>query len=285
MPFEEISDIRLRFIFDFIQLITDVKWDKVKKFLEDANSVQTIIDYFEQMDQLHLFITVTPTGIFEIMTQFPAKFKSKVFYFIKKGKYAMERYVDFATLQNQINYGEMNKSPLHHFIAFVNTVLSPVILNEQNREGWPESLSEYVIRDLYNLQKKSATVLARIEGKTHLAHPIGIEKIKGQPPISCNGDDVNGSLMYAIETAVIDWSAQIDDILKQESDQLIKSGQFPLPKYEYEFWEQRMTCMHDIYEQLINSKVKKMALILESNDSAYANPFKETFKRVVRGMF
>lgn len=101
--------------------------------------------------------------------------------------------------------------------------------------------------------------------------------------ICFSGDDVIGSLMYAIETAVVDWSAQINDILKQQSGQAIANGEFPLPIYEYEFWEQRMNCMHDIYEQLIHPKVKKMAVILEVNKSAYANPFKEMFKRVVRG--
>ncbi|VDP92926.1 unnamed protein product [Echinostoma caproni] len=285
MSVEDIEDLRLRFVFNYIQLITDVKYDKIKKFLDDTKQAEKLLEFFEQQELSHLFVVLTPTGVFEVYTKFPQVFKYKVFYFIKKERGVIEKNNEWNVINTMLSYGDLNKSPLHHFIAFVNTVLSPIILNERNREDWPESLSEYIKRDLYNLQKKSATVLARIEGKTHLAHPIGIEKIEDQEPISCHGDDVIGSLMYAIETAVVDWSAQINDILKQQSGQAIANGEFPLPTYEYEFWEQRMNCMHDIYEQLIHPKVKKMAIILEVNKSAYANPFKEMFKRVVRGRY
>ncbi|GAA54008.1 dynein beta chain ciliary, partial [Clonorchis sinensis] len=284
MSVEDIEDLRLRFVFSYIQLITDVKYDKIKKFLDDSKQAEKLLDFFEHSDLTHLFVVLHPTGIFEIHTKFPEVFKFKAFYFIKKERGVIEKNTDWHALNALLSYGDMDKSPLHHFIAFVNTVLSPIILNEKNREDWPESLSEYIKRDLYNLQKKSAMVLARIEGKTHLAHPVGIEKIDTQEPISCHGDDVIGSLMYAIETAVVDWSAQINDILKQQSGQAIANGEFPLPNFEYEFWQQRMNCMQDIYEQLVHPKVKKMAVILEANKSAYANPFKEMFKRVVRAI-
>ncbi|CAL8089314.1 unnamed protein product [Calicophoron daubneyi] len=284
MSVEDIEDIRLRFVFDYIQLITDVKYEKIKKFLDDTKQAEKLLAFFDQQDLMQLFVILNPQGVFEIYTQVPENFKYKAFYFLKKEKGTIEKNIEAQALNAALNYGDLNKSPLHHFIAFVNTVLSPVILNEKNREDWPESLSEYIKRDLYNLQKKSAMVLARIDGKTHLAHPVGIEKIEDQEPIACHGDDVIGSLMYAIETAVVDWSAQINDILKQQSGEPIKNGEFPLPTYEYEFWQQRMDCMHDIYDQLINPKVKKMAVILEANKSAYTNPFKEMFKRVVRAI-
>ncbi|KAF7259764.1 hypothetical protein EG68_06612, partial [Paragonimus skrjabini miyazakii] len=289
MSVEDIEDIRLRFVFEYIQLITDVKFDKIRKFLDDSKQAEKLLDFFDQSDLTHLFVTLHPTGVFEIHTKFPEVFKYKAFYFIKKERGPIEKNIEVSVLNAALSYGDLDKSPLHHFIAFVNTyctlqVLSPIVLNEKNREDWPESLSEYIKRDLYNLQKKSAMILARIEGKTHLAHPVGIDKIEDQEPISCHGDDVIGSLMYAIETAVVDWSAQINDILRQQSGQPITNGEFPLPTYEYEFWQQRMDCMRDIYEQLIDPKVKKMAVILEANKSAYANPFKEMFKRVVRAI-
>ncbi|KAF8564890.1 hypothetical protein P879_11250 [Paragonimus westermani] len=284
MSVEDIEDIRLRFVFEYIQLIADVKFDKIRKFLDDSKQVKRLLDFFDQSDLTHLFVTLHPTGVFEINTKFPEVFKYKAFYFIKKERGSIEKNIGKSVLNAALSYGDLDKSPLHHFIAFVNTILAPIILNEKNREDWPESLNEYIKRDLYNLQKKSAMVLARIEGKTHLAHPVGIDKIEDQKPISCHGDDVIGSLMYAIETAVVEWSAQINDILKQQSGQPITNGEFPLPAYEYEFWQQRMDCMRDIYEQLVDPRVKKMAVILEANKSAYANPFKEMFKRVVRAI-
>lgn len=99
------------------------------------------------------------------------------------------------------------------------------------------------------------------------------------------GDDVIGSMMYSIETAVVDWSNQITETLAQHSGQAIAEGKFPMPTYEYEFWQQRMVIMHDIYDQLVNPTVKTMATILEEHNSAYSTTFKDIFKKVVRGKF
>ncbi len=90
-------------------------------------------------------------------------------------------------------------------------------------------------------------------------------------------------MMYSIETAVVEWSNQINENLTQHSGQPIAEGKFPLPSHEYEFWRQRMACMHDIYDQLVHPQVKKMAIILEQNESAYSASFKDMFKKVVRG--
>uniref|UniRef100_A0A5K3EPX0 DHC_N1 domain-containing protein n=1 Tax=Mesocestoides corti TaxID=53468 RepID=A0A5K3EPX0_MESCO len=91
-------------------------------------------------------------------------------------------------------------------------------------------------------------------------------------------------MMYSMETAVVEWSNQVNECLEQHSGQLTVEGQFPLPIQEYEFWRQRMTCMHDIYDQLVHPQVKKMAIILEQNESAYSASFKEMFKKVVRAV-
>ena len=123
MPLEEIEDVRLRFVFEYVQLITEVKYDKVKKFFEDAAQYQEMMEFFENVDQMHLFVILSPSGVFNITTNFPDSLKFKTFYFVKREKITFEKSADVHQLASNLLYGELNKSPLHHFIAFVDTVM------------------------------------------------------------------------------------------------------------------------------------------------------------------
>ncbi|VDK85898.1 unnamed protein product [Dibothriocephalus latus] len=195
---DDIDDSRLRFVFEYLRAMSDMKIEKLLKLREDQVSMDKIMEFFESSDLSLLVIIFGFGGGLEVFFEYPPAMKNKALYFVKKEKNSYEKGVDINLLKANVIYGDMHKSPLHHFIAFVNTVLSPIILNERNREGWPETLNEYIKRDLFNLQKKSDFVLARAEGRTYLAHPIGLEKIDSQDPISCHKVNllwlVNGGL-------------------------------------------------------------------------------------------
>jgi len=51
------------------------------------------------------------------------------------------------------------------------------------------------------------------------------------------------------------------------------------------FWEARLKNLENIYEQLRETRVKKMAIILEKTDSAYFPSFRTLFRNVVAGKF
>ena len=52
-------------------------------------------------------------------------------------------------------------------------------------------------------------------------------------------DSTDKSVVYAIESAVIQWSHQIQLVLKRESSQPLLQGENPTPKVELEFWRTR----------------------------------------------
>lgn len=173
-----------------------------------------------------------------------------------------------------------------------------MLMNEKNRSDWPETLVEYVLKDLHNLRKTADIISAKMEGKTYLAHPVSLDKMDEYDVTHCRyiiisswvfinenprGDDVIGSLMYSIETTVINWTSQIAEVLEQDSSQNISQGKYPGPMEEYKFWQKRLTCMYDIYTQMTEARAKNMTLLLEKYNSAYAKPYKDTFKKVVRG--
>ena len=92
-------------------------------------------------------------------------------------------------------------------------------------------------------------------------------------------------MIYAIETVVIEWSHQIDEVLRKESSEQLLAGLNPGPFVEIDYWKTRCSNLECIYEQLASMKVKKMATLLEKVDSTYAPPFKNMFKSVVSGIW
>lgn len=52
-------------------------------------------------------------------------------------------------------------------------------------------------------------------------------------------DSMDKSIIYAIESAVIQWSRQVQVVLNKESSQPLFQGENPTPWVELEFWKSR----------------------------------------------
>jgi len=56
--------------------------------------------------------------------------------------------------------------------------------------------------------------------------------------------------MHSIESVVIDWSHQIQEVLKKDSSQPILDGLNPGPLVEVEFWKTKTANLESIYDQV-----------------------------------
>lgn len=83
--------------------------------------------------------------------------------------------------------------------------------------------------------------------------------------------------MHSIESIVIDWSHQIQEVLKQDSSQPLLEGLNPGPLVEVEFSIAKCTNLEDIYAQLTSTQTQKMAQLLEKSQSSYYPAFRNLF--------
>lgn len=90
-------------------------------------------------------------------------------------------------------------------------------------------------------------------------------------------------LKSAIEGVVTKWATQINDVLVEDSAGAFGPGLSPTPTVEITFWNNRQANLDNIYEQLRDERVRKMAIILEKTESAYFPCFKNLFRNVVAG--
>ncbi|NIG58042.1 dynein heavy chain 9, axonemal [Pontoporia blainvillei] len=97
-------------------------------------------------------------------------------------------------------------------------------------------------------------------------------------------DSMDKSVMYAIESAVIQWSHQVQVVLKRESSQPLLQGENPTPQVELEFWKRRSEDLEYIYNQLRTVKVRGMAGLLHKLQSSYFPAFQAMFRDVVAAL-
>lgn len=110
---------------------------------------------------------------------------------------------------------------------------------------------------------QSTSTLSLSSGKTLLPVPAGAERVVDE---GSNGHHENGNgnghatttvdsnLLHAIESVVIEWSHQVQDVLKKDSSQALLDGGSPLPGVEVEFWRSRYTNLLNIHEQVSEEK-------------------------------
>ena len=66
----------------------------------------------------------------------------------------------------------------------------------------------------------------------------------------CRGELYDRNLVHAIESVIIEWSHQIQDVLKKDSAQPLLEGLNPGPLVEIEFWKSKAQNLECIYDQV-----------------------------------
>ncbi|XP_064007907.1 dynein axonemal heavy chain 9-like [Pogoniulus pusillus] len=154
-------------------------------------------------------------------------------------------------------------------------VIVPILTNKNNHQGWPKVVSQDLTRHVHKLRSTVFKVLGQVKGKTLLPLPAGSEGIED---IDLGSEKclelVDKSLVRAAESAILDWSCQIQETLKKESLEPLLQGRNPNPKVELEFWKSRCEDLECIYHQLRTRRVRNMLGVLERVESSYVPVFK-----------
>nr|XP_030717250.1 dynein heavy chain 9, axonemal isoform X1 [Globicephala melas] len=189
------------------------------------------------------------------------------------------------SLRGAVLCGDLPAKPLEHLVALFSEVVIPILANEKNHLDWPHVVCQDVQQHAHSLQCDLLVLLAQAKGKTLLPLPVGSEKMGFVDSESETAlDSMDKSVMYAIESAVIQWSHQVQVVLKRESSQPLLQGENPTPQVELEFWKSRSEDLEYIYNQLRTRKVRGMAGLLDKLQSSYFPAFQAMFRDVVAAL-
>nr|XP_058139450.1 dynein axonemal heavy chain 9 isoform X3 [Dasypus novemcinctus] len=190
-----------------------------------------------------------------------------------------------SSLRGAVLCGDVPAAPLEHLAALFSEVVIPILANEKNHPEWPHVVCQDIRRHAHNLQCDLLVILEQVKGKTFLPLPVGSEKMEfGDSGSEAVLDSIDKSVIYAIESAVIKWSHQVQVVLKRESSQPLLQGENPTPEVELAFWKNRYEDLEYIYSQLRTIKVRGMAGLLDKLQSSYFPAFKAMFRDVVAAL-
>ncbi|RXM27080.1 Dynein heavy chain 11, axonemal [Acipenser ruthenus] len=160
-------------------------------------------------------------------------------------------------------------------------VVVPILANTNNHAGWPRVVSEDIRKHVEKLKSKFIMLRGQVEGRTLLPLPLCIEGSE-EPGGFDNSriPRIDRTLLYSIETMVIQWTHQISDVLKKDSSQALLEGENPGPSAEIEFWVIQKENLIGIQKQIQNPKVVKIIEILKKIKSSYYATFKEIILKV-----
>lgn len=255
------------------------KWIRVQTFEEHKAMIKEFLD--KPLPSV-LVILLTPAAQLVPTTVFPlTQLKTKGVYFIKK--LALE--VPLEKCEEWLILGDLATRTIDQLSSLVDEVFVPLLSNPYNHKGWPEMVSQDVLKHVHSLKSTVCQVKGQVSGQTVLPMPVGMEKVYEAARMIAEDPTAQVDLYMksAIEGVVIKWATQINDVMEENPASAFNNNANPLPTVELNFWNNRMKNFSFIFEQLRELRVQCMAKILQQSESAYYPCFKTLFKNVVTG--
>ncbi|TPX33478.1 hypothetical protein SmJEL517_g03633 [Synchytrium microbalum] len=232
---------------------TQENWEAIVKFL-DSSDVNTILFYLNARDELLPAIN------------FPPQLKRKSVYFLKNTLGSQVT----TSLEKELTMGDLAADPLTFLSTLLEEVYLPLLTNPRNLEAWPEVVANDVLRHFHQLNGAVYVISGKSKGKTLLPLPHGARL----------NVEIDKSLLHTLESAVIDWTHQIKEVIKSSSAGPLDAGLTPGPVVEIDFWAAKAANLANIHSQLTDEKIQKIGRILEASKSTYHPAFKTIFEEV-----
>ena len=248
--------------------------DKVKKSLENEDNLRTMGLFLSPHDDLgYLMVMQAGADSLSISPNIPAPaaFKKKAILVYKTVRGVP---VEPDHLSEQLAFIELSKAVLENMSLTCQEVFLPILANPLNQQGWSDLVSKDLIENKFHSFLSTIYVtIGEVKGRTMLPIP---------PQETTTSDRISSKdKAHVLEGAVITWTKQIKNVLKQDPETALKQGQDPGPLVEIDFWNNKAENLNSIHLQLQSEKISKVLKFLEQNKSTYTNQFSKLKKEVL----
>jgi dynein heavy chain len=180
--------------------------------------------------------------------------------------------IDETNVDKEVIFMEINKQILENLYLVCNEVYMPVLGNPLNMVGWSDLVSKDLMDKFHVFLAHTYVTIGQVKGRTLL--PL--------PPNDVTSSEKTSSKDKAqlLEGAIVHWTRQIKNVLKQDPESALKNGNHPDPLTEVHFWKCKSENLNSICQQLNSERIKKVLKFLEQNKSTYTGPFSKLQKEV-----
>ncbi|XP_016158228.1 PREDICTED: dynein heavy chain 17, axonemal isoform X1 [Ficedula albicollis] len=275
------QDERLELLESLATGLLRIRPDKWTKFVVSEETSAMLDKFFKLPEMQELVLVLNPAGQILPTTCFPPAIKGKGIYCVKKKGDS----ITGENCRSALLVGDVGPSPVEQLIAVLMEVVCPLLLSQEEGSGWPRIVVEDIVRQTRQLQNKLFVMSGKIQGKPLLPLP---EHLVSWDDAGATMDSleepIDGAVLHSIETVVIEWFQQVEEIFSQDPAQQLLEGLHPLPRVEFDFWQTRMTSLECIIQQLRSPQVSVLAKALEKADSCYWPSLQNMFSAVTGGL-
>nr|XP_051708760.1 dynein axonemal heavy chain 11 isoform X1 [Oryctolagus cuniculus] len=258
-------DARVRFLGGRLEQLLGFPEQQWSRYLESEDRRQLLGEFLESSGPARLVFGAAGEGL-TASREIPRDTKCKFVCISKKMTESIGRN-DFSRV---VLFGELPVSPVGHVTAFISEILAPLLSNKNNHKSWSCFTSQDMEHHVEVLKSKMYVIKGQLSRRTLLPIPTaarGIELDQSYPKTTLQSNEKK--ILHAIESVVIKWSHQIQEIIEKDSAQPLLRGVHLLPQDELDFWTMRRQNLSCIYDQLRAPVVLKMYKILETTRSSY----------------
>ncbi|KAJ3191413.1 hypothetical protein HK101_007802 [Irineochytrium annulatum] len=259
-------DPRVNWFEDKVLNALKLKGDRWKKMITIPENIEILNHFLEQEFNTLLFYLNQKEDLMPAV-DFPPFLKKKSVYFLKTN---LGQPLG-SELDTSLTMGDLSSNPLEFLSTLLEEVYLPLLTNPKNLESWPEVVANDVLRHFHQLNGAVYVISGKSKGKTMLPLPHGAKL----------NTEADKSILHTLESAVIDWTHQIKEVIKSSSAAPLDEGLDPGPMVEIDFWAAKAANLKSIHQQLTDEKIQKMCKVLEASKSTYFPAFKMIFNEVV----
>ncbi|XP_059027314.1 dynein axonemal heavy chain 11 [Mustela lutreola] len=273
-------DSRVRFLGGCLELMLELPAEKWSQYLESEDHRQVLGEFLESPSPTGLVFSVAAAGPLAVSREIPRDAKHKLVYIAKK----ITKNIGVHGFSQTVLFGELTALPFGHVTAFLDEILVPILSNRNNHKSWSCFISQDVERHVEVMKSKMHVFRGKMLRRTLLPIPTIAGKMdldRKYSETNVGTLDINERmLLHAIETVVIKWSHQIQEIVEKDFVQPLLSGLHSNPQTELDFWMMRRENLSCVYDQLQTPVVLNMVRILEIKQSSYFPTLKDIFTAV-----
>ncbi|XP_066487525.1 dynein axonemal heavy chain 11 [Tiliqua scincoides] len=270
------EDERVRFVGRRLAALLKLKEDQWSKFVEEEDNQRLLAGFLQSSEPAFLACHLLSAGGLAAGTEIPNDIRYKALCIMKTtGCVGTEDY------KEHLKFAELSGACMEHVMVFLEEAVFPILSNKKNHGSWPQFVSQDMERHIEIMKNKAYVVSGVLSGKTLLPIPtIATETDLHEMCTENKQDSYMRAVLHAIESMVIKWSHQIQDIVEKSSAQTLLDGMHLDPQAELDFWKERKDNLSCLYDQLQSPVVQKMIRILKAKLSSYYPTFQDIYKQV-----
>jgi dynein heavy chain len=262
------GDTRIKWALQRVFTILGYPRSKLEKFMQAVMADETVVRSVEKFMNNHevpycFFFQTNQDTVTANSQEVPVagQLKKKV---ICMHRAQQECDIVADNMNDSVIFFEFPKNMLETMDKICRSVYLSMLSNVSNQKGWSDLISK-------DLMDKYHVFLANLHVTVGLRS--GETKLPLPPREAVNVPGEERDRVHVLEGAIITWTKQIQHVLTQDPEALLKDGRHPEPLVEIDFWKNKAENLNSIHTQLGDDSLRRVLQYLEERKSTYTGPF------------